>query len=133
MTLLKNKAFIISMILWCFITVVRILNHIPWYDEAHAWTIAEQLNLFQLVDFMKIEGHTILWYVLLMPFAKLHLGYPYSMQFLNWIFCFVALILFWKKAPFSNLVKVLVTFSFPFLVMYSVYARCYSIGIMLLF
>lgn len=133
MTLLKNKAFIISMILWCFITVVRILNHIPWYDEAHAWTIAEQLNLFQLVDFMKIEGHTILWYVLLMPFAKLHLGYPYSMQFLNWIFCFIALILFWKKAPFNNLVKVLVTFSFPFLVMYSVYARCYSIGIMLLF
>lgn len=133
MILLKNKAFIISILLWCFITVVKIINHIPWFDEAHAWTIAEQLNLVELFDFMKIEGHTILWYVLLMPFAKLYLGYPYSMQFLNWVFCLIALIIFWKKAPFDNWVKVLVTFSYPFLTIYSAYARCYAVGIMLLF
>lgn len=133
MTLLKNKAFIISMILWCFITVVRILNHIPWLDEAHAWTISRELNLFQIIDLMKIEGHTIIWYVLLMPFAKLNIAYPYSMQFLNWVFCFITLIILWKKAPFPTYLKILITFSIPFLTVYSVFARCYSVGIMLLF
>ena len=133
MTLLKNKAFIISMILWCFVTVVRILNHIPWFDEAHAWTISKELNLFQIIDLMKIEGHTIIWYVLLMPFAKLNIAYPYSMQFLNWIFCFLSLIILWKKAPFPTYLKILITFSVPFLTVYSVFARCYSVGIMLLF
>ncbi|MBR1907854.1 hypothetical protein IJ818_02855 [bacterium] len=122
-----------TIILWSLITVFRILNHIPWFDEAHAWTIAQELNLVQIFDLMKVEGHTFIWYLLLMPFAKLHLWYPYSMQFLNWIFCFSALIILWKKAPFNNFIKVLIIFSYPFLFLYSVYARCYSIGIMLLF
>ncbi len=133
MELLKNKTFLISIALWCFITIVRILNHIPWYDEAHAWTIAEELNLIQIFDLMKLEGHTFIWYLLLMPFAKLHWGYPYVMQFFNWIFCLFALLILWYKAPFNNLIKVFITFSFPFLYVYSVYARCYSLGIMLLF
>ena len=133
MGLLKNKVFIISIALWCFITIVRILNHIAWFDEAHAWTIAEELNLFEIFKLSKIEGHTFIWYLLLMPFAKFHWGYPYVMQFLNWIFCLIALLILWSKAPFSNFIKALITFSYPFLFLYSVYARCYSIGIMLLF
>jgi len=133
MDLLKNKTFIISIALWSIITIVRILNHIPWFDEAHAWTIAEELNLVQIFELMKVEGHTFIWYLLLMPFAKFHIGYPYTMQFLNWIFCLGALIVLWQKAPFNDLIKVFITFSFPFMYVYSVYARCYSIGIMLLF
>ena len=133
MTLLKNKTFLISIALWCIITIVRILNHIPWFDEAHAWTIAEELNLVQIFHLMKVEGHTFIWYLLLIPFAKFHIGYPYVMQFLNWIFCLGALIVLWQKAPFNNFIKVLITFSFPFTYVYSVYARCYSIGILLLF
>lgn len=133
MELLKNKTFIISIALWSILTIVRILNHIPWFDEAHAWTIAEELNLIQIFELMKVEGHTFIWYLLLMPFAKFHIGYPYTMQFLNWIFCLIALVILWMKAPFNNVIKILITFSFPFTYVYSVYARCYSIGIMLLF
>ena len=128
-----NWAFIVVMLLWCFVTLTRCLLHSPWYDEAHAWTIAEQLNLFEIIRLMRLEGHTFIWYLLLMPFAKTNFMYPYSMLLLNWIFCFIAILILWLKSPFNNWIKFLISFSFPFLAMYSVVARCYAIGIMLLF
>mgnify|MGYP006907948582 CR=1 FL=1 len=131
--LMKNKVFIITIIAWVVATLFRMFNHIPWLDEAHAWTIAQDLSLVEIIKLMKIEGHTLIWYLMLMPFAKMDWGYPYVMQILNWVFCFGAIILLWKKAPFNNLVKVLITFSFPFFTVYPIIARCYSIGIFLLF
>lgn len=125
--------FIFSISLWCLITLIRIFHHAPWYDEAHAWAIAQDLNIFELFKFLKTEGHTFLWYVLLMPFAKTNFMYPYSMKLLNWVFCFSALLIFWLKAPFNNWVKFFVTFGFPFLAVYSLLARCYAIGILFLF
>ena len=130
---MKNKVFLISIVIWVVATLFRMFNHIPWLDEAHAWTIAQDLNFVEIIKLMKIEGHTLIWYLMLMPFAKLDWGYPYIMQILNWVFCFGAIILLWKKAPFNNLVKVLITFSFPFFTVYPILARCYSIGIFLLF
>ena len=127
-----NKIAVVSLLLFAIITITRIINHVPFIDEAHAWTLAENLGFFELINEVKNEGHFFLWQLILFPFAKLHL-YPYSMQAINWIFCFIALILFWWKAPFNNVVKILVTFSFPFLGCYGVIARCYSLGIMFLF
>ena len=124
---------IFSVIFWCFITLIRVFNHSPWYDEYHAWQIAHDLNVFELFSFLKEEGHTFIWFLLLMPFAKTNFMYPYSMLLLNWVFCFIAILILWTKSPFNNWVKFLISFSFPFLGLYSVLARCYSIGIMLLF
>lgn len=128
-----NWGFTIAIIFWCAITLIRVFYHSPWYDESHAWTIAKELNLIEIFQFMRTEGHTFLWYLVLMPFAKNDFMYPYSMLLLNWFFCLVALVILWLKAPFNNWVKFLISFSFPFLGLYSVIARCYSIGIMFLF
>ena len=124
--------FILCLSIYAVITLVRIFNHIPFADEAHAWSLAEELSFGQMFNEVKNEGHFFIWQSMLYPFAKLHL-YPYSMQLLNWVFCLVALIIMWWKAPFNNLLKALITFSFPFLGCYGVIARCYSVGIMLLF
>lgn len=128
-----NFGMLFTLILWSVITLIRVLWHSPWYDEAHAWLIAQELNPFEIIRLMKVEGHTVLWYFSLMPFAKNNFLYPYSMLFLNWLFCFIAVLILWLKAPFNNLTKFLISFSFPFLAMYPVIARCYSIGIMFLF
>lgn len=128
-----NKTAIIAIFLFAIITLLRVFNHIPWYDEAHAWTIAEQLNPVDMFWYVKSEGHLFLWALLLMPFAKTNFLYPNSMLLLNWIFCLGAVCLLWWKAPFNNWIKFLITFSFPFLACYSVVARCYAIGILLLF
>jgi len=129
----KNYIAILCIIFWCVITLIRVFNHFPWYDEAHAWTIAQDLNLIEIIKLMKYEGHTILWYLCLMPFAKLNIGYPYSMLLINWLFCFVAMLILWFKSPFNNWIKIFISFSFPFLGYFPVVARCYSIGIMFLF
>lgn len=123
---------IIVLLIYALISLSRMLNHVPFFDEAHAWSLVEQLSFWEMVKEVKNEGHFFVWQTILYPFAKLHL-YPYSMQFLNWSFCTIALILMWWKAPFNNITKALITFSFPFLGCYSVLARCYSIGLMLLF
>lgn len=129
----KNCISILCIIFWCVITLIRVFNHFPWYDEAHAWTIAQDLNLIEIIKLMKYEGHTILWYLCLMPFAKFNIGYPYSMLLVNWFFCFVAMLILWLKSPFNNWIKFFISFSFPFLGYFPVVARCYSIGIMFLF
>ena len=130
----NNLIAIICLVLYSIITISHILNHVTWFDEAHAWTIAEQLNFADMFNYVKNEGHFFIWQTLLYPFAHSHLiPYPYPMQALNWIFCTLALILMWWKAPFNNWIKTLITFSFPFLCCYSVLARCYSMGILLLF
>lgn len=128
-----NWVFIISLLIWVVVTLMRTLNHCPWYDEAHAWTIAQELKLFEIFKFMKYEGHLFVWYLLLMPFAKTNFLYPYSMLILNWFFCFVAILILWLKSPFNNWVKFFISFSFPFLALFPVVARCYSIGILILF
>ena len=118
-------------LIFAFITLLIILFHTPFWDETHAFSIA-RLKLSEIFYLTRIEGHTFLWYLILKPFSSLNL-YPYSMLFLNWIFCVLAIYVLWKKAPFSPFIKTLITFSTPFLYYFAPIARCYSIGILFLF
>lgn len=133
MKLKNNKTFLIVIGIYAAITILRLLYHQPWYDEAHAWTIAEQLNLKEIIDLMRIEGHTFIWYLLIMPFAKANLWYPWPMLIINYIFALSSVIFMWKKAPFNNFTKTIITFSFPFFALFPINARCYAIGVLLLF
>ena len=105
----------------------------PFFDEAHAWMVSKSFGFFELLKAEKYEGHLFIWHTILMPFAKNNLFYPYSMYIINWIFCIIALIIFWNKAPFNLVEKTLITFSYPFFWYFSIVARCYSIGILFLF
>jgi len=129
----KNFIFVICLSIWVIITLLRVVFHQPWHDEANAWELARNFHFGYVLESLKYEGHFFVWYVLLLPFAKLNLFYPYSMLLINWVFCFGAVYLLWKFFPFSNTVKFLITFSFPFFACYPIIARCYSVGIFLLF
>ncbi len=125
----------LAMVIFCFVTLkYGIFSGRPcWEDEAHAWTIAQHTNLFQLIELMKVEGHFLLWYLSIMPFAKFNFLYPYPMLLINWLYMVLALVVMWWKAPFNNIIKLCITFSAPIYCLYSVWARCYSIGIFFLF
>lgn len=125
--------FWIVISVYLLITIVRLVFHQPWYDEAHAWSIAKDLNLLELIKLMSFEGHTFIWYLLLMPFAKTNCHYPWPMLIMNYVFALGSVILMWKKAPFHNITKTIITFSFPFLACLPILARCYAIGVLLLF
>lgn len=133
MKLKNSKLFITVILIYIIVTVLRLIFHQPWYDEAHAWTVAEQLNLKEIIDLMRIEGHTFIWYLLIMPFAKANLWYPWPMMIINYIFALASVIFMWKRAPFNNFTKTVVTFSFPFFALFPVNARCYAIGVIMLF
>ena len=108
-------------------------NRMCWEDEAHFWTIVQNLSVTEIFRLMKVEGHMMLWYLVVMPFAKLHIPYPYPMIALNWAFCLGALLIMWKKAPFNPLIKAMIVLSPAFISLYAVHARCYSIGVFFLF
>ena len=129
----KNGIMIISLILFCILTIPKLLHHFPWFDEAHSWTLAQDMTFYNFIDIIRKEGHFILWYLALMPFAKLNLGYPYSMLFLNWCFYFIAICILWKKAPFNNVIKIIITFGWVSLNYFPIVARCYALGVLGLF
>ncbi len=122
----NNRFNIIVFIIYASITFMMIKFHELWRDEAQQWFIVKNLNFADLIKQMKYEGHFLLWYLILMPFAKL--GFPVITEnIISWIISCIAVILVLKKAPFSKLTKVLIIFSSPFLYYYSVHSRVYCL------
>ena len=123
----ENKNEIIIMLTYIIITfTIAVFFHEKWRDEAQAWLMARDLNFFELLKQMKYEGHPFLWQLILMPFAKL--GFPYITEtlislLLMWISVWLLLI----KSPFKLFIKVLIIFSLPFIYLYPVISRNYSL------
>lgn len=123
----------VSIIVFIILTLLKLKHHIPWADEASAWIIAKDLSFENVLNTLHIEGHFIIWYLLLLPFAKLNINYPYSMLLINWTAYIFAIIIMWKKAPFNSFTKIAITFSWISLNYFPIIARCYSIGVLGLF
>ena len=135
--IIENKNFnriimIISLIVFAALSLYKVINHVPFFDEINAWNIAQNFKPWEILEITKHEGHLFIWYYLLMPFAQHDIGYPIAMKLINWAFCFGAILLLWLKSPFNSITKVFITFSLPVQILY-IHARCYSIGIFLLF
>ena len=121
--------------LFYIITSLKIMffsGRMCWEDEAHFWTIVQNLSITEIFELMKYEGHMLLWFLIVMPFAKLNFTYPYPMQILNWIFCTLSLAIMWKKSPFNIVIKTAIVAS-PVFLLYASHARCYAIGVLFLF
>ena len=67
----KNLFNIIIILTYAFISFLLIFFHENWRDEAQEWLLVKDLNIFELISQLKYEGHFALWYLILMPFAKL--------------------------------------------------------------
>lgn len=130
--LVKNKLFLsIIFLIYVILTFILMLNHVPFWDEARAFSVSS-LNFFQTLELAKIDGHTILWYLLLKPFNSINF-YPISMKLINWIFAIIASFIFFKKSSFSLLNKILILFSVPFFLYFPIVARGYCLAILFLF
>lgn len=134
---INNKKYgniirILSITFFVIISLYQVVTHVPFFDEINAWNIAAYLKPSEIFEITKYEGHLFIWYFLLKPFAQYDIGFPISMKIINWIFVFGAVLILWFKAPFHYLIKAFITFSLPIKVFY-IHARCYGIGIFLLF
>ena len=117
--------------LFAIITFAIAITRVPFWDEAHGYDIS-CLSLGEIFHLTRIEGHFLIWFLILKPFSFIEL-YPYPMLILNWAFMALAVFILWKKAPFSPLAKFLICFSTPCLLYFAPVARCYSVGILFLF
>ena len=123
----KYKLFdLLVVFTYAVITLILIHYHEFWRDEAQQWLIVKNLSFIDIIKQMKYEGHFLLWYLILMPFAKL--GFPIITEsIISWLILCCSVFLILKKAPFSYLYRVLFIFTTPVIYAYSVHSRSYSL------
>ena len=70
---MKNKREVIVnillTILYALFTLMIVLHHEIWADEAQVWLLCKNLSVFELFKHLVQEGHPSLFYLLMMPFA----------------------------------------------------------------
>lgn len=114
------------------ITFVGALFHEVWFDEAQFWVIARDIQLDELINQMAHEGHSALWALILMPFAKA--GLPVlALGIISWaIMCSAEWVLLFRS-PFSLPLKAAVTFSAGMLYINVTVSRVYALIPLILF
>ncbi len=127
---IKNKKSFIINIVWIFLyaifTLIIVLHHEIWADEAQAWVVVRDLDILGIIRHVRTEGHPLLWYFSLLPLAKLNLS-VLSMQILNWLLVVISVGILIFKSPFNFFSKFAVVFSSGFLYWYVAIARSYCL------
>src|SRR4030042_6089558 len=118
----KNASFgfaVFLILLYSAIQVLLLIHHEPWEDEARTWLIVRDLDIVSIFNQMAYEGSPALWYMLLVPFAKI--GLPYISEFiLHLMIAIAAVTVFILYAPFSKITKILFIFSYYMAYEYSI-------------
>ncbi|OGG04285.1 hypothetical protein A2Z33_04000 [Candidatus Gottesmanbacteria bacterium RBG_16_52_11] len=128
----KQTLLTIVFLLYIALILFGVFHHEPWRDEAHAWMMARQDSIPTIIDNAKYEGTPVLWFMMLVPFAKF--GFPYqTMNFLHGVIAITFAFLLLKYGKFPSVVKVLMLFSYFFAYEYSIIARNYVLTVVLLF
>ena len=109
------------------------ITHIPHVDETQNYMVSYFINIHNFSYIISLHGHPIIWYLILKPFSMSNFGYPYTLLIINYIFILLAIIFFWNKTKLDLFIKIIITFSYMMINYFSVVARCYTIGILLLF
>lgn len=130
--LLKEKAATITWVIYLIITFIAVLFHEPNRDEAQAWLIVRDLDIGEIFSQLSVKGHPGLWYLIILPFAKL--GFPYlTMHLIHWLIMAIAVGIFLVKAPINFYTKLFFVFSYYILFEYTIIARNYGLTVLILF
>ena len=120
-----------SCLAYAALVLVVALRHEPWRDEADAWLAARDMTPIKLFHWLGAAGTPGLWYVLLMPLAKL--GAPYeAMTLLHVAISIATAALIARRAPFPPIFRLLIIFSYYFCYEYAVIARSYALTVLLM-
>lgn len=111
---------------WIAFNGILLIRHELWRDEANVWLMAKNLNPLQLFAEIKYQGHPCLWYLIVMPFAKLGLPFE-TIGVLSFLVVLAAVIIFLWKAPVPLWTKAICLFSPIFSYFYPCVARNYCL------
>lgn len=106
--------------------LILLIRHEMWRDEINVWLMGRDLSVIELFREIKYQGHPCLWYLLIMPFAKL--GFPCRvMGIISLGIMSTAAWFFLYKAPVALWAKAIVLFSPIFTYYYTEIARGYCL------
>src|SRR5207302_1918349 len=110
-----------------------ILHHEIWLDEMHHFLLArDSHSIGELFYNARYDGHPLLWDGLL--FFLTHFTHdPFYMQVLHIFISLIAVIIFLRNAPFTDLFKILFVFGYFMFYEYNIISRNYAISILLIF
>ena len=129
----ESKYYLFLSLVYFAVSLVGILHHELWLDEAHHWLLARDSNsLSELIQNTHIEGHPLLWSFLLYGITRFTAD-PFWMQFLHILISSSAVFIFLRKAPFDWIFKTLFIFGYFMIFEYNLISRNYSLGILFLF
>lgn len=118
---------------WLALVVAQALQHVMWRDEVRALSIALSGDgWLQMLQNLHGEGHPALWYLLLRAGHDIS-GRVEILEILSVAIAAAAAALLTWRAPFNLTVKALILFGFFLTYEYSVSARNYGLGMLLLF
>ncbi len=128
----SKKIHLSAWLIYSLITFFAVLNHEPNRDEAQVWLIVRDLDISSIYYELSAMGHPGIWYLILLPFAKL--GFPYvTMLIIHWLIGISAAGILLFRSHLNTLFKVLFLFSYYLLFEYIVPARNYNLTILFLF
>lgn len=107
---MKNRANILIFVMWFAISLFALFHHEIWRDEAQVWCLVRDLNFVDIYNATRVEGHPMLWYLLIMPFAKFGLPVE-SMQIISFVLVAASILFLLFKSPFTTLQKTLISLS----------------------
>ncbi len=130
----KEKIYAISDIivftLYIAIHLFLVIHHEAWRDEAQAWLIAKNLSLQEIFMICRVEGHPILWFLFLFPFAKLGFSF-YYVSYISLIVMAICVYILLKESPLPKIVNYLVLLSTTFFYYNAVIFRIYCISVLI--
>lgn len=131
MKISKDKIILaVFFVLFLALNAYLVFIHEPWRDEIHAWLITREMSIPEMILFSRQETHPILWNLVLLPFAKS--GAPvWTMNALSYVIVAVSAWLFLFKTKLTDIVKIVILFTVPFVYTYSSIARNYCLILLL--
>ncbi|MHB8095726.1 MAG: hypothetical protein ACYDH0_12395 [Candidatus Aminicenantales bacterium] len=128
----SRRFVIIFLGLFIVLSLVTILCHEMWRDEFQAWLLArEQTSFGGLIRAGRYEKSPMAWSIILFLLGRLTAS-PLSMQLLHVGLAAVSAGLVLRFAPFGNLQKILLVFSYYLFFEYDIISRNYALGVLAL-
>ncbi|HEY1739224.1 MAG TPA: hypothetical protein VGI86_10960, partial [Acidimicrobiia bacterium] len=113
------------------VLAIALASHELWRDELQSWMIARGSDSpTALLHNLRYEGHPVLWYALLWPFARVFHSVA-TLQILEWFIATATAALVLFKAPFTVARRVALVFGYFFLYEYGALTRSYGLGVLL--
>ena len=129
---IKNNCLNILITLVYFLIHLFLLSkHELWRDEAQAYSLVKHSSLIELFKYLRIEGHPILWFLYIYPFAKMEIPFNYF-GFISLLTMAVTVFLFLQKSPFPKWLTVFVLLSSSFFYYNAAICRVYCLPVLLL-